>query len=71
MIMTTRFLLAAAIAAGLAFTPAAYAADDMKKPAMAGDKMEKKGTMAKDDKMKKSDGMMKKDGMAKDGMKKN
>ncbi len=40
--MTKRFLLAAAIAGGLAVAPAAYAEDAMK-PAMAKDKMEKSG----------------------------
>ena len=67
--MNMRLLLAAAIAAGLACAPAAFAADDMSKPGMSTDKMEKKDKMAKD-KMKKTDGMMKKDGMAKDEMKK-
>jgi pentapeptide MXKDX repeat protein len=66
--MKKNFLLAAAIAAGVAFAPVAFAADDMKKDTMAKDKMEKKDSMAKD-KMKKEDAMMKKDGMAKDKMK--
>lgn len=70
--MMMRFLLAATTAAGLAFAPAAFAADDMSKPGMAKDKMEKKETMSKSsDKMKKTDGMMdKKDNMSNDGMKK-
>jgi pentapeptide MXKDX repeat protein len=68
--MTTRLLLAAPIATGHAFAPAAYAADDMSKPGMSKDKMESKDTMSKE-KMKKTDAMMdKKDSMAKDGMKK-
>jgi pentapeptide MXKDX repeat protein len=77
MIMKTRFLLAALIAAGLASAPAAFAADDMSKAGMAKDKMEKKDTMSKpSDKMKTTGGMMdkkdsmSKDGMSKDGMKK-
>jgi len=71
--MTKRLLLSAMIAAGLAFAPAAYAADDMQKAGMSKDRMEKKDTMSKpDDKMSRTGtGMMdKKDGMAKDGMKK-
>jgi pentapeptide MXKDX repeat protein len=68
--MKTRLLLAATIATGLAFAPTAFAADDMSKPGMSKDKMEKTDAMSKD-KMKKTDAMMdKKDGMAKDDMKK-
>jgi len=71
--MKTRFLLAAMIATGLAFAPAAFAEDAMK-PAMSKDtKMDKKtDAMSKEsDKMKKTDGMMdKKDNMSKDNMKK-
>lgn len=72
-------LLAAAVATGLAFAPAAFAEDAMSKPGMAKDtrmdnKMDKKtDTMSKpSDKMQKSDTMMmdKKDSMPKDGMKK-
>ena len=71
--MKTRLLLAATIATGLAFAPAAFAADDMSKPGMSSDKMDKKtDAMSKGyDKMKTNDAMMdKKDSMAKDGMKK-
>ena len=71
-------LLAAAVATGLAFAPATFAADAMSKPGMAkdtkmDDKMDKKtDAMSKpSDKMQKSDTMMdKKDSMSKDGMKK-
>jgi pentapeptide MXKDX repeat protein len=72
-------LLAAAVATGLAFAPAAFAEDVMSKPGTAKDtkmdnKMDKKtDAMAKpSDKMQKSDTMMmdKKDSMSKDGMKK-
>ena len=72
--MTKRLLLSAMIATGLAFAPAAFAADDMKQTGMEKHKMmEKKDSMTKaSDKMKKTDGMMdKKDSMSKDGMKKN
>ena len=77
--MKTRLLLAAAIAAGLAVAPAAFAEDAMSKPGMAkdtkmGGKMDKKtDAMSKEpDKMQKSGTMMmdKKDSMSKDGMKK-
>ena len=72
-------LLAAAVATGLAFAPAAFAEDAMSKPGMAKDtkmdnKMDKKtDAMAKpSDKMQKPDTVMmdKKDSMSKDGMKK-
>jgi pentapeptide MXKDX repeat protein len=56
--MTIRILLAAMIACGLAFAPAAVSAEAMNKDGM------KKGTMEK------KDGMSKKDKMGKDGMKK-
>jgi pentapeptide MXKDX repeat protein len=55
-----------------AFAPTAFAADDMSKPGMSSDKMDKKtDAMSKrSDKMKKNDAMMNnKDSMAKDGMK--
>lgn len=77
--MKTRLLFVAAISAGLAFAPAAFAQDAMSKPGMAKDmkmdsKMDKKtDTMSKEpDKMQKSGTMMmdKKDTMSKDGMKK-
>ena len=77
--MKTRLLFAAAIAAGLAVAPAAFAEDAMSKPGMAKDtkmdsKMDKKtDTMSKEpDKMQKSGATMmdKKDSMSKDGMKK-
>ena len=77
--MKTRLLFAAAIAAGLAVAPAAFAEDAMSKPGMAKDvkmdsKMDKKtDAMPKEpDKMQKSGTMMmdKKDSMSKDGMKK-
>ena len=55
--MKTRILLSAAIAAGLALAPAAFAQDAMKKDGMA-----------KSDKMQKTDKMEKKDGMKKDAM---
>ena len=52
--MKTRLLLAAMIATGLAFAPAAFAADDMSKAGMSKDKMEKKDTHVQaSDKMKK------------------
>jgi pentapeptide MXKDX repeat protein len=71
-------LLAATVATGLAFAPAAFAQDAMSKPGMAKDtkmdnKMDKKtDTMSKpDDKMQSSGTMMdKKDTLSKDGMKK-
>jgi pentapeptide MXKDX repeat protein len=72
-------LVAAMIATGLVFAPAAFAEDTMGKPAMAKDKMDKMDKMDKktdatsktSDKMKKSDGMMdKKDSMSKGDMKK-
>ena len=73
--MKTRLLIAATIATGLAFAPAAFAEDAMSKPGMAKDSkmgtMDKKAdTMSKgSDKMQKTDGMMdKKDTMSKDGM---
>ncbi len=78
--MKLRLLIAATIASGLAFAPAAFAEDTMSKPGMAKDskmdsKMDKKtDAMSKesDDKMSKDGGMMdKKDSMSKDGMKKN
>ena len=72
--MKIRLLVAATVAAGLVFAPAAFAEDAMK-PGMAKDakmdKMDKKNdTMSKgSDKMQKTDGMMdKKDTMSKDGM---
>ena len=80
--MKTRFLFATTIAAGLAFglafAPAAFAEEAMK-PTMSSDKMgmektdkmdKKTDAMSKSsDKMKKTDGMMeKKDGMKKDEM---
>jgi pentapeptide MXKDX repeat protein len=77
--MKTRLLFAAAIAAGLAFVPAAFAEDAMSKPGMAKDtkmdsKMDKKtDAMSKEpDKMQKPGTTMmdKKDSMSKDGMKK-
>jgi len=69
--MKTRLLLAATIATGFAFAPAAFAADDMNKPGMSSDKMDKKTDAMSKDKMKTNDAMMdKKDSMAKDGMKK-
>ena len=76
--MTTRLLFAAAIAAGLAVAPAAFAEDAMSKPGMAKDvkmdsKMDKKtDAMSKEPDMQKSGTMMmdKKDSMSKDGMKK-
>ena len=77
--MKTRLLFAAAIAAGLALAPAAFAEDAMSKPGMAKDtkmdsKMDKKtDAMSKEpDKMQKPGIMMmdKKDSMSKDGMKK-
>ena len=69
--MKTRLLLAASIVTGLAFASAAFAADDMNKPGMSSDKMDKKTDAMSKDKMKKTDAMMdKKDSMAKDGMKK-
>jgi pentapeptide MXKDX repeat protein len=77
--MKTRLLFAAAIAAGLAVAPAAFAEDAMSKPGMAKDtkmdsKMDKKtDAMSKEpDKMQKSGTMMmdKKDSMSKDGIKK-
>jgi pentapeptide MXKDX repeat protein len=73
--MKTRFLLAAAIATGLALAPAAFAEDAMSKPGMAKDKMDKMemkdGVSKASGRMKKTDGMMdKKDSMSKDDMKK-
>ena len=80
--MKTRLLVAATIATGLAFAPAAFAEDAMSKPGMAKDskmdKMDKKtDSMSKEsDKMQKAGGMMDrkdtmaKDSMSKDGMKK-
>ena len=76
--MKIRFPFAAAVAAGLAIAPMAYAEDAMTKPGMAKDKMEKSDKMEKkdgmskaSDTMKKTDGMMdKKDNMSKDDMKK-
>jgi pentapeptide MXKDX repeat protein len=64
MTISTRITLgisAAALSLGLAFAPAAFAQDAVKKD----DGMMKKDTMSKDD------GMMKKDTMSKDTMKKN
>ena len=70
--MKIRLLVAATVAAGLAFAPAAFAEDAMKPMAKDTkmDKMDKKVSMAKpDDKMEKTGGMMdKKDTMSKDGM---
>ena len=69
--MTKPILLAALIATGLAFAPAAAFAEDAMKPAMSKDNMAKKDDKDKmtksSDKMKKTDGMMdKKDAMSKD-----
>ena len=77
--MMTRLFLAAAIAAGLALAPAAFAEDNMSKAGMSKDKMtkpdkmENKAGMAKPaDSMKQQTGGMmdKKDSMSKDDMKK-
>jgi len=76
--MMTRLFLAAAIAAGLAVAPAAFAEDNMSKTGMSKDKMtkpdkmENKAGMAKpSDPMKQTGSTMdKKDGMSKDDMKK-
>jgi pentapeptide MXKDX repeat protein len=66
--MTIRTLLAAIIACGLAFAPAAVSAEAMSKDGMKKgkmdkmdkmDKMEKKGGMSKTDKMKNKDKMSK------------
>jgi pentapeptide MXKDX repeat protein len=68
MTMRTRIALgvsAAAVSFSLAFAPAAFAQDSMKKD----DGMMKKDTMSKDS-MKKGDSTMSKDTMSKDGMKK-
>ncbi|TQF41750.1 pentapeptide MXKDX repeat protein [Bradyrhizobium sp. UNPF46] len=73
MTIRTRIVLgvsAAALALGLALSPAAFAQDKMGKD----DGMMKKDTMSKDGMMKKDtmskDDGMKKDNMSKDGMKK-
>ncbi|NUR14084.1 MAG: pentapeptide MXKDX repeat protein [Bradyrhizobium sp.] len=73
MTIRTRIVLgvsAAALSFGLAFAPAAFAQDKMRKD----DGMMKKDTMSKDGMMKKDtmskDDGMKKDHMSKDGMKK-
>ena len=53
---TTKLLISAVIAAGLAFAPAAFAEDAMKK---TGDSKPMADKMKKDDGMKKSDNMKK------------
>ena len=80
--MKLRLLIAATVASGLAFAPAAFAEDAMSKPGMAKDskmdsKMDKKTDAMSNDKMSNTGGMMdkkdsmSKDNMSKDGMKKN